>query len=141
MHAARALTSGISLAFASGVALWMLTYDAFILPTHLALTVGIAFDVASRVLPHTLALGALTGLLAPRTHPANLAAAAVLWASLAIAFDLGATVGGPAAPDAPTPLWADLPNSIGVALLTSLTLAAAAAASGWLKTHVWNAQP
>lgn len=100
-----------------------------------------AFDVASRVLPHTLALGALTGLLAPRTHPANLAAAAILWPSLAITFDLGATLGGPADPDAPTPLWASLPDSIGVALFTSLTLAAAPAASGWIKRHVWTAQP
>lgn len=65
-------TWGIPLAFASGVVLWLLTYDAYILPTDLALSARIAFDITTRVLPHALALGALTGVLAPRAHSANL---------------------------------------------------------------------
>ena len=129
-------TWGIPLAFASGVVLWLLTYDAYILPTGLALSAGVTFDITVRVLPHAFALGALTGVLAPRTHPANLFAAAVLWPSLAIALHLGAALGGPADPDAPTPLWAAPSDAIGVAILTSLTVAAAAAVASRIRTQL-----
>ena len=134
-------TWGIPLAFASGVVLWLLTYDAYILPTDLALSAGIAFDITTRVLPHALALGAFTGVLAPRAHPANVFAAAVVWPSLAIALHLGAALGGPADPNAPTPLWAAPSGTIGVALLTSITVAAAAAVSSRIRTQLSTSEP
>lgn len=138
----------IPLAFASGVILWLLTHDTFMLPTRLALAfadsgwpgVGIALDIATRVLPYALVFGGLIGLVVPRVHPANVAAAAVLGPTLAIALDLGALLGSPSDPDAPTPLWAARPESLGVATLTSLTVALAAGASAWALQQVRSAR-
>lgn len=74
-----------------------------------------------------------------RVHPANVAAAAILGPALAIALDLGAVLGAPADPDAPTPLWAARPESLGVVMLTGLSVALAATASTWVFTHALRA--